>query len=105
VYPDQSQAHDRNPCTRLGSQKPRTRRARSCRLTAVFNAVVSPGTGFDEIMPEVDHFQDLGLCRMIAAQLIGYGLARCLWTSGKNVLEKIAWLIPCSDASAAGYRA
>jgi hypothetical protein len=56
---------------------------------AVFSAVVNPGTGFDEDVLDVDQFWDLGLCRRIAAQLVGHDLARCLGASGKNALEKL----------------
>jgi hypothetical protein len=88
MLPDRSEARQKSLRAFGITKTTQAALAFTCRLLAVFSAVVNPGTGFDEDVLDVDQFWDLGLCRRIAAQLVGHDLARCLGTSGKNALEK-----------------
>jgi hypothetical protein len=54
----------------------------------VFGPVIDPRAGFDEDVPDVSEFGNLGFRRRITAQLVGHDPARCLSTRGKHVLEK-----------------
>ena len=57
-------------------------------LMTVFGPVIDPRAGFNEDVPDVNQFRNLGFRRRIAAQLIGHDLARYLRARDKHALEK-----------------
>jgi hypothetical protein len=61
VLPDQSKARQESLSAFGITKTTHASLAFTCRLMAVFSAVVNPGTGFDEDVLDVDQFWDLGL--------------------------------------------
>jgi hypothetical protein len=57
-------------------------------LMAIFGAIVHARAGFDEHVPDVGELGVFGLCRRIAAQLVGDDPARSVGTRGEYVFEE-----------------
>jgi hypothetical protein len=58
-------------------------------LMTIFGAIVHARAGFDEYVPDVGEPGDFGLCRWIAAQLVGDDPVRPVGTRGEYVFEEM----------------
>jgi hypothetical protein len=84
---DRPEAREKFLCTFRDAKAAHATLAFAGRLVAVLCAVIQSGCSFDEHVPHVRTFSDLGFCRRIAAKLIGDDLARHR-TRAQHTLEE-----------------